>query len=114
MENQQTYPVQRRVFGKQTYSKVIDTSFKELVPITQNNEQFKTVQYFFQLYDDIFYEIPPVGETNSHEQIIKRSSDYVGIEARSADVDALIEEINDLRREVLEANRTIIELSNSQ
>lgn len=105
-------PIQRQVFNKNTYNKVIDTEFKELVPVTSNNEQFQTVEYFFQLYDNLFYEIPVVGETNSHEYLIKKSNDYVGLETRSDDVDALIEEINDLRRQLLEANQQIIELNN--
>ena len=107
----QSSPIQRQVFNKQTYPKVIDTTFKELVPVNQDIEQFQTVEYFFQLYDDLFYEIPPVGEVNSHEYMVKRSGEYVGLESRSSDVDALIEEINDLRRQLLEANQNIIELS---
>lgn len=107
----QSSPIQRTVLGKQNYPKVIDVNFKELLPVTVNNEQFQTVEYFFQLYDDLFYEIQPTGETNSHEYMVKRSGDYVGLESRSADVDALIEEINDLRRQLLEANQNIIELS---
>lgn len=110
----QTSPIQRTVFGKITYSKVVDTTFRELVPVTINNEQFQTVDYFFRLYDEVFYQIPPIGETNSHEFIVKKSGEYVGIEARSSDVDALIEEINDLRRQLLEANQSIIELSARQ
>lgn len=104
-------PIQRIVFGKTTYPKVIDTTFKEFVTINPDNAQFQTVDYFFQLYDDLFYVIQPLGDTNSHEVLVKRSSDYIGIESRSSDVDALIEEINDLRKQLLEANQTIVTLS---
>lgn len=110
----QSSPIQRTVFGKQTYPKVIDTTFRELVPITVNNEQFQTVEYFFQLYENLFYEIPPLGDVNSHQYLIQRSGDFVGIEARSADVDALLEEINDLRRQLLEATQQLIEISGQQ
>lgn len=110
----QTFPIKRNVFSKQTYPKVIDTTFKELISITEDDSQFKTVQYFFQLYDDLFYEIPPTGEVSSHEFLINKSSEFVGIEARSADVDALIEEINELRGQLLEANQNIIEASGAQ
>lgn len=106
-----TSPIQRTVFGKVTYPKVIDTTFRELLPVNINNEQFQTVEYLFTLYDDLFYQIPPTGVTNSHEYLIKRSGEFVGIESRSSDVDALIEEINDLRRQLLDANQSIIELS---
>ena len=49
----QTIPIQRTVFGKNTYPKVIDITFRELTPITENNDQFRTVDYFFQLYDEL-------------------------------------------------------------
>jgi hypothetical protein len=108
MENQ-TAPIQRTVFSKVSYPKVVDTTFRELTADTTNTDQFRTVDYFFQLYDDLFYEIPPTGEAGSHEFLIKQSSDYIGVEGRSSDVDALIEEINELKRQLLEANQTIIE-----
>jgi len=110
----QSSPIQRSVFNKTTYPKVIDITFKELIPVNQDIEQFQTIEYFFQLYDDLFYEIQPTGEVNSHEYMVKRSGDYVGLESRSSDVDALIQEINDLRRQLLEANQNIIELSGRQ
>lgn len=112
--NKQLIPIQRQVFGKNIYPKVIDTTFRELTSITDENEQFRTIQYFFQLYDDLFYEIPPVGPVNSHEYLINTSTEFVGIEARNSDVDALIEEINDLRRQLLEANQNLIDLQGSQ
>lgn len=110
----QSSPIQRIVFGKQTYPKVVDTTFRELVPVTVNNEQFQTVEYFFQLYDDLFYEIQVNGNTNSHEYLVKKSGDFIGTETRSSDIDALLEEINSLRRQLLEANQQIIDLSNKQ
>ncbi len=105
----ETSPIQRTVFSKTNYPKVIDTTFRELVTPVVDTDQFRTVDYFFQLYEDLFYEIPPTGEAGSHEYLVKQSSDYIGIEGRSADVDALIEEINDLRRQLLEANQALIE-----
>jgi hypothetical protein len=101
-------PIQRTVFSKNNYPKVIDTDFKELIPNVANDDQFKTVDYLFQLYEDIFYEIPPTGVSLSHEYLIKKSNDYVGIETRSSDVDALIDEINSLRKQLLEANQNAI------
>ncbi len=109
-----TSPVQRTVFNKTIYPKVIDTSFKELITPETDTDQFRTVEYFFTLYEDLFYEIPPLGDSMSHEYLINKSSDFVGIEARSSEVDALIEEINDLRRQLLEANQQLINNASDQ
>lgn len=104
-------PIQRVVFGKQTFPKVVDTAFRELTPIVVDNSQFQTVEYFFKLYDDLFYQITPTGPNNSHEILVQRSSEYIGIDGRSSDVDALIAEINDLRKTNLQLNQQIIDLT---
>ncbi len=104
----ETAPIKRTVFSKENYPKVIDTNFKELVTTTPNDDKFKTVDYFFQLYEDIFYEIAPTGLSKSHEYLAQKSTDYIGLETRSSDVDALIAEINSLRKQLLEANQNII------
>ena len=104
----ETAPLQRTVFSKNNYPKVIDINFRELIPQVVNDDQFKTIEYFFQLYDDVFYEIPPTGISKSHEFLIQKSTDYVGIETKSSDVEALLAEINTLRRQLLEANQNII------
>ena len=106
-----TTPIQRVVFGKQTFPKVIDITFRELTPIVFDTSRFETIEYFFKLYDDLFYQITPTGPSNSHELLVTRSSDYIGIQARSSDLDALIEEINDLRRQNLQLNQQIIDLT---
>jgi tRNA threonylcarbamoyladenosine modification (KEOPS) complex Pcc1 subunit len=107
-----TTPIQRTVFSKNNYPKVIDTTFRELVIQTTNDDQFRTVDYLFQLYEDIFYEIPPTGLSKSHEYLVQKSTDYIGIETRSSDVEALLAEINTLRRQLLEANQNIINTAN--
>ncbi len=59
-------PVQKTVFSKDSYSRVIDTQFSQL--ITQEDETLSfSVDDFFELYDQLFYQIPRDGETNSHQ-----------------------------------------------
>ena len=70
-----------------------------------------TIDEFFQLYNDLFYEIPKLGETNSHEYLIKQSSDYVGSTILTDDIQALLDEITALREENLELQRNIIDLT---
>jgi len=106
--------IKKESFPKQKYPTIINTEFSQLINPSPQVENVLTVDEFFELYDDLFYEIQPTGEVNSHEYMVKRSGDYVGLESRSSDVDALIQEINDLRRQLLEANQNIIELSGRQ
>lgn len=65
------------VFNKTIYSKVsfenkVDTKFSELTA----NQVSISVEEFFDLYNEMFFDIPKTGE-NSHSTIIQTSLDYV-------------------------------------
>ena len=68
----------KKLYDKKAYLNVIDTQFNELSQPTPPVEPEVSIDEFFQLYNDLFYDIPKFGETNSHEYLIKQSSDYVG------------------------------------
>lgn len=103
---------QKQVFNKETYEKVIDTSFKQLgtQTIQQQISNQPTVNDFFEMYNELFYDIPETGTINSHEYIIKKSSEYINFEANQEEIDALQNEIAQLRTELLDAQKQIIEL----
>ena len=66
---------------------------------------------FFVLYNDLFYEIPKEGEVNSHQYLIKTSVEYVGSQSTSNDIQALLNEITNLREENLALQQNIAELT---
>jgi cell fate (sporulation/competence/biofilm development) regulator YlbF (YheA/YmcA/DUF963 family) len=102
----------KQVYNKRDYTKVIDTSFKQLgvQSIQQQIEQQPTVNDFFNMYNDLFYDIPETGEVNSHEYLIKKSSEYIGFEANQEEIIALQNEIAQLRIELLDAQKQNIDL----
>jgi hypothetical protein len=102
----------KQVFDKRQYKKVIDTSFKQLGVKTPQEqiEETSTVNDFFQMYNELFYDIPETGETNSHEYLIKQSSEYINFEQDNEEIEALQEEIAQLRIDLLEAQKLNIEL----
>jgi hypothetical protein len=101
----------KKIYGKNTYKNVIDTEFKELVPPTLESENAITVDQLFQAYNELFFQIPKTGNTNSHEYLIKQSSEYIGFEQNSDDIEALLQEINQLRKDLLDANQKIVDLT---
>lgn len=102
----------REVYGQNTYKRVIDTQFTQLVePISEEVEEDTTVERFFELYEQLFFEIPLTGEINSHEYLVNRSSEYIGGSVITDNEKALIQEINSLRQQLLEANTNLIEIS---
>jgi hypothetical protein len=101
----------KKLYDKKAYLNVIDTQFNELLQPTSPIEPEVNIDEFFQLYNDLFYDIPKFGEINSHEYLIKQSSDYVGSAILTDDIQALLDEITSLREENLELQRNIIDLT---
>jgi hypothetical protein len=106
----------KRVYAKNQYERVINTAFSQLAtspsPTTPSVTQQTTISVneFFQNYTDLFFQIPKFGTTNSHEYLIKTSTDYIGSTTISNDVQALIDEINLLQAQNLELNQKLIEV----
>ena len=101
----------KEIYGKTTYTGVVDTTFRQLVSPTEEVEEDMTVEAFFNNYEQLFFEIPITGEINSHEYLVKRSADYVGASVLSDNEKALIDEINSLRQQLLEANKSLVDVS---
>ena len=102
----------KQVYDKRQYSKVIDTSFKQL-GVQTIQEQIVTqpnTNEFFIMYNNLFYDIPEFGAVNSHEYLIKKSSEYINFEANQEEITALQAEISQLRIELLDAQKQNIGL----
>ena len=102
----------KKVFGKGLYPQIINTQFTQLVPPpTSPTPNITTVPEFFEAYDNLFYEIPIEGDINSHAYLVARSSEYIGATVQNDEINGLLEEINALRQELLDANKTILDLT---
>lgn len=95
-------------YDKELYPKVIDVNFTELIlPITSSINTEITQEEFFDYYNKLFFDIPINGELNSHKYLIKKSNEYVGVDQNNDEIDLLLEEINQLRIDLLEARQVI-------
>jgi len=116
----ETINLNKRVYSKPQYEKVIDTKFSQLATtITPSTTETKSLEEnyteeinkFFDDYSRLFYVIPKTGETNSHEYLIKTSTEYIDYIPVNNDIQALIDEINTLQRQNLELNQQIVNLT---
>ena len=96
-------------FSKIQYPKVIDTEFSQLTPqVTETVAvQDVSVDEFFVLYNKLFFDIPQRGN-NSHETLITTSTDYIGYNLLNTEIEALQQEISELRRQLLEERTSAI------
>jgi len=108
--------LKKNVYNKVEYSKTIDTNFRELgvTSISEDLENQVSVEQFFTLYNELFYDIPPNGNTNSHEFLVQQSGNYIGFENKLEEIEALQLEISQLRRDLLNSQIQNIELTTGQ
>ena len=105
MATEQRIYLIKKVYSKTEYPRIIDTQFNQL-GVMSVNEQLATtitVNQFFEYYTELFYEIPAFGATNSHEYLVITSGDYINFEGDNAEIQALQNEIAQLRKDLLQA-----------
>ena len=105
------YDLSKEVFSKSQYQNTIDTNFNQL--ITPQNEiagdVLPTVNQFFDYYNQLFFDIPKFGETNSHAYLIKTSQEYIGQSLVNEEIQALTAEITNLRQQLLGVTQQAIQ-----
>jgi hypothetical protein len=107
----ETIVLSKQVFAKSQYERVIDTSFTQLLqPTLTSSVVLPTVSVteFFQNYQQLFFVIPKFGDTESHEYLIKTSQEYIGSFNNDDTIQALVEEITNLRQENLTLQQQLL------
>lgn len=114
--NKKRIDLKKDVFNKSQYSKTISTSFEELGVKTISEQLNKevSIEDFFNLYNQLFYEIPSEGDTNSHRYLVIQSGEYINFDENLEEIEALREEIARLRTDILDLRIQNIELETGQ
>jgi len=94
----------RQVFDKNKFTNTVDTSFSQLREPTPPTPEInlENIEEFFTLYSEIFFQIPKLGLTNSHEFLVKESGEYINFQQNNEEIQALLQEITSLREENLQ------------
>ena len=104
-----TISTQKLIYSKEI-NKVLDPQFSSLVP--KPNEEvvssIPTVNEFFDNYDILFYQIPLTG-SNSHAELVEKSSEYLGL-----DLNVLVEQINFLEEQNKQLQKQIEEFNTGE
>lgn len=100
--------IKKTVFDNTKFTKVVDRSFNTFVlpPVDTTDD----VANFFRLYEDLYYVIDVLGETDSHEYLVRKSSELLTFDAVTQDIQPLLDEIAQLREENLALNQQIVTL----
>ena len=101
----------KTVYLKENFGRLVNKDFKFFAQNNTEENPF-TISDFFKLYEQIFDYIPKEGETESHRYMITKGADYIGVRIQDdSDLQALLDEITRLRREILDKSNTILELT---
>lgn len=99
----------KTVFGTDEFNRVVDTSFKTFTqPVPEDDPD--TPEELFRLYEKLYFSIDIIGETDSHEYLIKKSSELVTFDRVTEDIQPLLDEIADLREQNLALNQQLIDI----
>ena len=103
--NEQNITLIRQAFDKEAFNQTVDTSFTQLgvteVDLSFFDPNLATVGDFFTIYNNLFFLIPKTGP-NSHTTLIDESSDYTNYLPNQAEIQALLDEITELREQNLQ------------
>ena len=99
--------IRKNIYNNSKYKEVIDTNFSELFSARENF----TVEDFFDLYNELFLEIPETGEF-SHASLVRKSNQLItpGNDAKDKEIENLQSIIEDLQKQLLDASQPTAEV----
>jgi hypothetical protein len=100
--------LRKTVYNRDQFSRVVGG--REFTTFIVEDEAAFSVQDFFEQYDNLFLSIPVFGDTNTHEYLVRRSSELVGFQRTTEDIQPLLDEISNLRDQLLQTRQENINL----
>ena len=91
-------------FNKEKFNETVNKEFTQLVNTPDPSffdRDLANIDDFWYLYDKFFYIIPKLGDIESHQYLAKTSGEYADFATISNEIEALLDEIAELRRENL-------------
>ena len=102
-------PIRKTVYNKDHIGKVVKREFTTFTQPVPEDTQL-SIEDFFALYEELFYEIPINGEAGTHEYLVKRSSELYNLNDSTDDIQPLLDEITNLRAQIIDNESEIIAL----
>jgi len=99
--------IEKTVFDKVAFDKVINRQFSQLSPANQIGQATEvpafTLEDFLALFDSLYDLIPP----EILRQLLERIAGTLGVRTDETDIQALLEEITSLRQQLVDIQSTV-------
>jgi len=92
-------------YNKDKFNETVNKEFSQLVNVPDPSffdRDLAVLDDFWYLYDKFFYIIPKLGEIESHQYLAKTSGEYADFSNINSEIQALLDEIAELRKENLD------------
>ena len=99
----------KKVYNSTQFNKIVDREFKTFKK-EEPAVDTDTVEELFRLYDKLYFTIPIEGSESSHEYLIEQSSKQFNYDKVTEEIQPLLDEITQLRLQLVEANEEITNL----
>lgn len=100
--------IKKTVLDGARFKKVIDNSFSTFIlPVTNTTDD---IAEFFRLYEELYYTMDVLGIEDSHEYLVRKSSELLDFDKETLDIQPLLDEIAQLRQENLSLSQQILTL----
>jgi predicted component of type VI protein secretion system len=101
-------PIEKTVFDKDAFNKVVSTQFNQLQPANGLNQAGSstpsfTLEDFLALFNSLYDLIPP----DVLRQLLEKMAKTLGVKIDNTDIQALLEEITSLRQQLVEIQTTV-------
>lgn len=101
--------IKKTVLDRTAFESAIDRKFTFFAtPVPETDPD--TISELFRLYDKLYLQVPIEGPVETHQYLVERSSELYQVDATLESIQPLLDEISQLRVQILEANRRILEL----
>ena len=108
MDNLREIEFERQVYAQDSVNSVIDRTFREFAQ--PEAKDTRTVSQFFSDYEYLYYQIPIRGDTESHEYLVKKSSELYSESTLDENIQPLLDEITELKKQSIQYQQTIVNL----
>ena len=101
-------PIEKTVFDKDAFNKVVITQFNQLQPANVLNQvggvaPSFTLEDFLALFNSLYDLIPP----DVLRQLLEKIAKTLSVNIDNTDIQALLEEITSLRQQLVEIQTTV-------
>ena len=101
-------PIEKTVFDKDAFNKVINTQFSQLAPANGLNGTGEiaptfTLEDFLALFNSLY----PLMSNDLLQQLLNKIAGTLGVNVDTTDIQALLDEITSLRQQLVDVQITV-------